>query len=252
MQAVITGASSGIGRDMAKVLSQKGYDLILVARRRERLEELKLPVNVKICCYDLSESEELLAFWEEIKDEKIDIFINNAGFGTVGSFWETSLSKELEMLSVNVTAVHILTKLILEKFRQQNSGYLLNVASSAAFYPAPLFCAYYATKAYVYRLTLGIYEELRQEKSGVSVSVLCPGPVKTEFDRVANVKDSLKGMASKNVAEYAIREMLRKKTIIIPGFSMKFCKFFTRFVPEKLILKILYHIQKKKCKGVLR
>ena len=207
MQAVITGASSGIGRDMAKILSEKGYDLILVARRRERLEELKLKTKTKIFCYDLSVSEEVFEFYRQIEQESIDVFINNAGYGVFGSFLDNSLEDELGMLSTNVTAVHILTKLILEKFQKQNRGYLLNVASSAAFYPGPMLSAYYATKAYVYRLTLGIYEELRRQKSEVSVSVLCPGPVKTEFDRVANVNFSLKGLNSMDVANYAIKKM---------------------------------------------
>ncbi|MBO5407868.1 MAG: SDR family oxidoreductase [Clostridia bacterium] len=246
MQAVITGASSGIGRDMAYLLSQKGYDLILVARRRERLEALDLPKSTKLYCYDLSKTEEVYAFFGEIKHEQIDVFVNNAGFGVFGYFLQTPLEKELQMLSTNVTAVHILTKLILEKMCRQNSGYLLNVASSAAFYPAPMLAAYYATKAYVYRLTLGIYEELRHQKSNVSVSVLCPGPVKTEFDNVANVTFSLKGLESKFVAEYAIKQMFRRKTVIIPGFTMKMGKFFSRFLPEKLLLWLLYHVQKKK------
>ncbi len=246
MQAVITGASSGIGRDMAKILSKKGYDLILVARRRERLEELKLSTKTKIFCYDLSVEEEVFEFYRQIENESIDVFINNAGYGVFGSFLENSLEDELGMLSTNVTAVHILTKLILEKFQKQNRGYLLNVASSAAFYPGPMLAAYYATKAYVYRLTLGIYEELRRQKSKVSVSVLCPGPVKTEFDRVANVNFSLKGLDSMNVAEYAIKKMFRKKTVIIPGLTMKLGKFFSRFIPEKFLLFILYYVQKKK------
>ena len=109
-----------------------------------------------------------------------------------------------------------------------------------------MLAAYYATKAYVYRLTLGIYEELRHQKSKVSVSVLCPGPVKTEFDNVANVTFSLKGLESKFVAEYALRQMFRKKTVIIPGFTMKMGKFFSRFVPEKLLLRLLYYVQKRK------
>ncbi|MBP3447908.1 MAG: SDR family oxidoreductase [Clostridia bacterium] len=246
MQAVITGASSGIGRDMAVSLSNQGYDLILVARRRERLEELKLPTRVKIFCYDLSKPEQVMAFYHEIEKENIQVFINNAGYGVFGTFLENSLEDELGMLSTNVTAVHILTKLILQKFDEQNYGYLLNVASSAAFYPGPMLAAYYATKAYVYRLTLGIYEELRRKKSKVSVSVLCPGPVKTEFDRVANVKFSLKGLESGFVADYALKKMFRKKTVIIPGVSMKMGKFFSRFLPEKLLIRILYYLQKKK------
>lgn len=246
MQAIITGASSGIGKEMAIILAQKGYDLILVARRQERLEELKLPTRVRTCCFDLSQPDQVYAFWETVKTQPVDIFVNNAGVGVYGDFLQTPLAQELSMLSVNVTAVHILTKLVLEKFQQQNRGYLLNVASSAAFYPAPLLAAYYATKAYVYRLTLGIWEELRRQKSKVVVSVLCPGPVATEFDRVAGVQSSLKGMNAGAVAEYALKKLLQKKTVIIPGISMKLGKFFSRFVPEKIMVRLLYQIQKKK------
>ncbi len=245
MLAVITGASSGIGRDMANILSQKGYDLVLIARRREKMEELHLP-NCRILCYDLSKETEVYECFRQIEQETIDVFINNAGFGVFGEFLENQLERELEMLSVNVTAVHILTKLVLEKFVRENRGYLLNVASSAAFYPAPMLAAYYATKAYVYRLTLGIYEELKKRGSKVKISVLCPGPVSTEFDHVANVTFSLHSLDSKYVAEYALCKMFAGKTVIIPGILMKAGKFFSRFLPEKWLLRILYAAQKKK------
>lgn len=248
MKALITGASSGIGRDMARVLSEKGYDLILVARRRERLEELKkeIKTNVEIICLDVSEPDNCYKLYNEVKDQDIDIVINNAGFGIFGKFTDIELEKELNMIDVNIKAVDILTKLFLKDFKEKNKGYILNVASSAAFLPGPLLSSYYATKAYVLRLTEAIYEELRREKSNVYVGVLCPGPVDTEFNKVANVRFALKGLTSEYVARYAIKKMFKRKLIIIPGFIMKCAKFATRLVPEKLLLKVAYNQQRKK------
>jgi len=248
MKALITGASSGIGRDMARILSEKGYDLILVARREERLKELKneLRTNVEIISLDVAETENCYNLYNQVKNQDIDIVINNAGFGVFGKFIDIELEKELNMIDVNIKAVDILTKLFLKDFKEKNKGYILNVASSAAFLPGPLLSSYYATKAYVLRLTEAIYEELRREKSNVYVGVLCPGPVNTEFNKVANVRFALKGLSSEYVAKYAINKMLKKKLIIIPGFIMKCAKFGTRLVPEKLLLRIAYNQQRKK------
>ncbi|NLY43758.1 MAG: SDR family oxidoreductase [Clostridiaceae bacterium] len=248
MKALITGASSGIGRDMSIILSKKGYDLIIVARRKERLEELKrsLSTNVKIICLDLSEEESCFKLYEQVKHEKIDILINNAGFGIFGPFDEADIQRELKMIDVNIRAVHILTKLFLKDFKARNSGYILNVASSAAFLPGPLMSSYYASKAYVLRLTEAVYEELRRCGSNVYIGVLCPGPVRTEFDSVANVKFSLRGLGSYYVANYAIKKMFKRKLIIVPGVLMKLARFFEKFVPEKILLMIAYHMQKRK------
>jgi short-subunit dehydrogenase len=154
-KALITGASSGIGRDMARVLSSKGYDLILVARRKDRLEELKneLKTDVQILPYDISNYENCISLYNEVKDQNIDILINNAGFGIFGDFLSIDLEKELNMIDVNIKSVDILTKLFLKDFKEKNKGYILNVASSAAFLPGPLLSSYYASKAYVLRLT---------------------------------------------------------------------------------------------------
>ena len=130
--------------------------------------------------------------------------------------------------------------------KKKNSGYILNVASSAAFEPGPLMATYYSTKAYVLRLTTSIYEELRREKSNVVVSCLCPGPVDTNFNNVAGVKFSIKPLTSKYVSEIAIKKMFKKKLIIIPGFKMKLAVFFSRFVSTKRLAKMVYKIQKKK------
>lgn len=248
MKALITGASSGIGRDMAIIFNKMGFDLILVARRQERLEELKnsLTGNVQIICTDLSKPENCFALYEQVKKQELNVLINNAGFGLFGSFDKTDLRRELEMIDLNIKAVHILTKLFVRDFKRRNAGYILNVASSAAFLPGPLLSAYYASKAYVLRLTQAVYEELRRSNSRVYIGALCPGPVDTEFSRTANVKFSLKGLKSRDVALYAIREMFRKKLVIIPGLQMKLAHAGERIVPDKMLLRIAYHFQKKK------
>jgi hypothetical protein len=248
MKALITGASSGIGRDMAKFLSEMGYDLILVARRLEKLNQVKreLPTNAKVIRADLSDEAQCIALYEQVKGEDIDILINNAGFGVFGDFCSTDLNSELKMIDTNIRAVHILTKLFLKDFKQRDSGYILNVASSAAFQPGPLLSSYYASKAYVLRLTEAIYEELRRAGSHVHICALCPGPVRTEFDSVANVKFSVNGLESREVAEYAINKMFDKKLVIVPGKLMKLTRFFGKFVTEKRMLKICYHMQKRK------
>lgn len=248
MTALITGASSGIGRDMAKILSEKGYRLILVARRRERLEELRrsLKTECRIITADLSDAQACINLYNELKDETIDVLINNAGFGVFGAFDKTDLDAELRMIDTNIKAVHILTKLFLPDMKARNSGYILNVASSAAFQPGPLLSSYYASKAYVLRLTQAIYEELRRAGSKVHISALCPGPVDTEFNSVAGVKFSLKGLKSYDVAAYALKKMFAGKLVIVPGTVMKLERFSVRLVPDKLILRAAYHFQKRK------
>lgn len=247
MKILITGASSGIGRDLARELSKKGHSLILTARRKNRLEELKkeLP-NCQIITADLSKEDEVFCLYEKTKNEDIDVLINNAGFGLFGEFSKTDLVRETEMIDLNIKAVHILTKLFLKDFKQKNSGYILNVASSAAFLPGPMMSAYYSTKAYVQRLSLAISEELKKEKSNVYIGVFCPGPVNTEFNSVADVKFSLKGISSEYAAKYAIKNMFNKKILIVPGKLVKLGVFFQRFVPTKLLLSISYNIQKRK------
>lgn len=248
MKALITGASSGIGRDMAINLASRGIDLVLVARRKERLEELKkqLSVDVEIIDLDISSKEACYELYDKVKDKNIDILINNAGFGVFGKFDETDLEKEINMINLNIISLHILTKLFLKDFKAKNSGYILNVGSSAAFCAGPLLSSYYATKNYVLRLTEAIYEELRREKSNVYVGVLCPGPVDTEFNKVANVKFSINGLTSKYVADYAIKNMFKGKLIILPGILMKITRVLCKISPEKLMLKICYKIQKNK------
>ena len=248
MRALITGASSGIGKDMAKYLSSKGYDLILVARDKNALKKLKdeLSTNVDIIDLDLGNEDNVYKVYKKTKDENIDMLINNAGFGLLGMFNETSIDKELNMIDVNIKAVHILSKLFLSDFIKRDSGYILNVASSAAFQPGPLMATYYSTKSYVYNLTMAMYEELRRLNSNVKISCLCPGPVDTNFNNVANCEFKIKALSSEYVAHYAIDKMLKNKLLIIPGFKIKLAYIFGRLVPNKLKLKITYNIQEKK------
>ncbi|MBE7020698.1 MAG: SDR family NAD(P)-dependent oxidoreductase [Ruminococcaceae bacterium] len=254
MKAVITGASSGLGRDMAIILSEMGYDIVAIARREELLEDLKkqAKTNVITVCADVTKKEDIEKISAYLDDA--DVFINNAGFGVFGSFCESSLEDELRMLDTNVKAVHILTKLSAKKFKEKNKGHILNVASVAAFFPGPLFGAYYSTKAYVFRLTEALYEELKQEKSNVRVSVLCPGPVKTGFEQVAGVSfgsgdepgRDLIISDSKKVSRYAIKMMFKGKLIIVPGLLMKIAVFARRILSEKMLCKFLYILQSKK------
>ncbi len=248
MKALITGASSGIGRDMAKILSNMGYDLILVARRKNRLEELKevLHTNVTIIPLDISSTYNCAKLYEKVKNEDIEIVINNAGFGLYGEFTKTNVDQELDMIDLNMKATHLLTKLFLTDFKKKNRGYILNVASMASFMPGPMMATYYASKAYVRSLTEAINYELQEANSNVYVGVLCPGPVKTEFNKVANVKFSIKGLNSMDVAEYAITKMFKRKTVIIPGIKMKLGRFFMRFLSDKTLSKMAYNTQTKR------
>lgn len=248
MKALITGASSGIGWDFAVALSEMGYDLIVAARRADRLERLKsmLKTDVRTICADLSLPGECIRLYETVKDSNVDILINNAGFGLLGAFADTPLETELKMIDTNIKAVHILTKLFLRDFNKKGGGYILNVASSAGFLPGPLMAAYYSTKAYVLRLTQAIYEEQRRAKSRVYVGAFCPGPVDTEFGQVANVKFSLKGISSEYAARYAIKRMFKGKPVIVPGFIMKASHILARLAPDKLLLRVTYNLQRRK------
>lgn len=252
MKALITGASSGIGRDIARYLSSLGYEIYAVARREERLNELKAELKTPVhpITADVSNYDECIKLYESLKGENIDILVNNAGFGAFGRFSQIPLETEIQMINTNITALHILTKLFLGDFKEKNKGYILNVASSAGFMMGPLLATYYASKAYVLRLSQAISRELEKEGSRVKISVLCPGPVNTEFDSVANVRFSLRGLSSEYVAKYAVKKLFKGKTVIIPGFKMKAAVALSKLVPDNLLSAITYHCQHKKEKSM--
>ena len=251
-KAVITGASSGIGREMAIILSQLGYDIILVARRTDMLNEVskELRAPAEIMTVDLSKEENCSSLYERCKGKDVEILVNNAGFGNLGKFSDTDILRDMEMIELNIKAVHILTKLFLSDFKEKNKGKILNVASAAGFMPeGPMLSTYYATKAYVLSLSRAIARELKKEGSAVSVSALCPGPVKTEFDQVAGVDFCGVGMDAKKCAKIGISGMMKGKTVIIPGLVMKFGKFFTKILPDCMLGEFAYRFQKAKRKN---
>lgn len=248
MKVLITGASSGIGRDMARELSKEGHEIIAVARDEEKLKELKQEMGqkVKIVAMDLAIEENPKKLYEQNQD--IDMLINNAGFGACGEFTKTNLEQELKMIDTNIKALHILTKLYLKNMVERDKGKILNVASIAGFMPGPLMATYYATKAYVVRLSEAIKEELKKKKSSVQISVLCPGPVKTNFNQVADVEFAVKSLSSEYVAKYAIKQLQKGKFYIVPGFTIKLAKIGAKLSPTYLVSKISYKMQRRKIK----
>ncbi len=252
--AMITGASSGLGAEFARQLSDMGYSLILAARREERLQKLREDIlclhpelDVKYLCADLSEKAACLRLMQLTENESIEILINNAGFGDCGSFAESDLDKELDMIDVNVCALHILTKCMLQKMERQGHGKILNVASSAGLIPAgPYMSTYYASKAYAASLTRAIAQELKERKSRVYLGVLCPGPVDTEFNEVANVRFALKGITPELCVREAINGMQKRRTVIVPTAKMQTVVTLGRFLPQNLYIRLTGMQQKKK------
>ena len=251
MKALITGASSGIGREFVRYLAELGYDLIVCARRTDELYKLRdelSNVSVRVITLDLSREHDAFDLYEHLKldGEVIDVLINNAGFGAYGKFAEVPLERELQLIHTNISSLHILTKLYLKDMLERGSGLILNVGSMAGFSAGPTFSSYYASKNYVVRLTEAIHEELRRDGSKVKISVLCPGPVETGFNDAANVRFSMKGLNARDVARYAFDKAQKGKMVIIPGFGMKAVKFFSHFVSERALTRITYDVQSKK------
>lgn len=246
MKALITGASSGIGLEMAKYLSSLGHELILVANNEKKLNDVKdvMTTNTKVYCYDLSVMNNCFLLYDKVKDEKIDIVINNAGYGIFGDYEMNNIDREMNMVDLNVKCLHILTKLFVNN---ENTKYIMNVASSAGLMRGgPLMSGYYATKSYVCSYSFALYEELRRRGVDKHISVLCPGPVNTNFNKVANVKFNIKSLEAPEVAKYAIDKMFKNKLLIIPGTTVRLGVFLSRFLPLKTLLKITYNIQDKK------
>lgn len=248
MKALITGASSGIGREIARLLAERGYELILCARREDRLRTLaaELPTMCHIIIADVSDEKECRLLYEAARGDDLEVVVNNAGFGLFGPFTATNLEEELRMIDTNIRAVHILTKLAVQDFQKRGRGYVLNVASSAGFLPGPLMATYYATKNYVLRLTQAIREELRRAGSKVQVCALCPGPVDTEFNKVAGVRFALGGLTAQRVARTAVDGLFAGKGVVVPGVAMKAMTVARHFAPDSLLARVTYHFQHKK------
>ena len=230
MKALITGASSGIGREIALYLSDLGYDIIVVARNERALRDIQreIKTKVEVVAMDLTDRENAWKLHEMYKDEPIEVLVNNAGFGVHGLVTETNLEKDLELIDLNITALHILTKLFLSDMKKRNLGYILNVSSIAGFMPGPLMAEYYASKNFVLSYTKAIYTELKKEGSEVHISALCPGPTKTNFNKVANVDFKMKSYSAEYVAEYGINKMFEEKLVIVPGVKMKLTHMASR------------------------
>ena len=254
MVALVTGASSGIGRDIARELAKRKYNIIAVARNEEALNKLKkeleemYKINVDIKAMDLADTYRCRNLYEDVKEKygTIDVLVNDAGFGTCGNFIDTDLNKELSMIDTNITALHILNKLFLQDMVKADKGHILNVASIAGFMPGPLMATYYSTKAYVVRLTQSIRQELFMIHSKVKISALCPGPVKTNFNKVADVKFNLLEANSKKVAKCAVRRMLMNRILIFPSFTIWLGRLLFKILPDQLSAFFCYFVQKRK------
>jgi len=225
--------------------------MVLVARDQNRLALLQQEimtshsaVNVTTVSLDLSNPEYCQQLHAMHPD--VDLLINNAGFGDSGVFAERPLEKDLSMINTNVVALHVLTKLYLADMQARNSGHILNVGSIAGFMPGPLMATYYATKNYVVRLSEAIREELRRAKSKVKISVLCPGPVDTNFAKTADVKFNFHGVDSTKVARYAIQHL--NQFYIVPTFAVRLARFAIGLLPTTWVARIVYNLQAKRQK----
>lgn len=250
---LITGASSGIGYEMAKRYAEQGEPLILVARRKAILQALQQQypnTQIEIIEMDLSVPENAKQVFKLTEQKGLFVYrlINNAGFGEFGAFCETDLEREIAMVNLNIQALMILTKLYLQPMKAKNQGEILNVSSVASFMPGPQMAVYYATKAFVTSFSKALSYELKE--TNIRLSILAPGTTDTEFVKSANLENSslfdcLKAQTAKEVADYGI-ENLGKKRVIIPKMLNKLLVFSTRFAPDWLLLKIVAFIQNKK------
>lgn len=247
--ALITGASSGIGAELAKLYASRGYFIILTARRAERLYGLAEELNTKtrVIPADLADREECRSLYNKVSDLNVELLINCAGFGAVGKFEQIDLDRQLGMIETNCAALTALTHMFLKEFKYRDCGTVLNVASSAGLMPGgPNMAVYYATKAYVVSLTNALSEELRSAGSRVKAAALCPGPVDTEFSDTAGVKFALKGITPQYCAKCAAYGLDKGETIIIPEEKMKAAAFLVRIIPKRISLFITGLQQKKK------
>ena len=253
---LITGASNGIGLELARVHAKKGGDLVLIARNGKRLEELKSEleknhnVSVYIIIKDLSKTNSAQEVYDELKGKNIsiDYLINNAGFGDFGMFYQTDWNKEEQMINLNITTLTHFTKLFVKDMVAKGKGKIMNVASTAAFQSGPTMAVYYATKAFVLSFSEAIDNELRDK--GITVTALCPGATESGFQEAAAMQESklVKGKklpSSKEVAEYGYKAMMNGKTVAIHGLMNAIMANSVRFTPRWLVVKITRSIQDK-------
>ena len=249
MLALITGASSGLGIEFARLLAINGYDLIISARRKDRLESLKkvlekkYKINVEVFPADLSDVNDVLNLAENCFIKDVDILINNAGFGILGTFNNMSGKENVNLINTNITALTLLSQ---EFIKTQKRGYILNVASIAAFLPGPLLSSYYASKAYVLSLSAAVNEELKRSGKPISVTTLCPGPMKTEFFTTAGASKEFATATPRACAKRALRAMFKRKPVVFSDNLIALAAFGTKFLPFNLLTKISYRIQKSK------
>lgn len=254
---LITGASSGIGLEFAKIFAENSYNLYLVARNKDKLNELKnefeekYNIKVKILIKDLAIPSTPDEIYNEIINDniQINILVNNAGFGTYGYFYETDLQSELNEINVNITSLTHLTKLFLREMIKRNEGKILNVASTAAFQPGPLMAVYYATKAYVLSFSEALANELRN--TNIKITTLCPGPTKTNFQKTASLDNSRQAMFAnyvdpRKVAKFGYKALMNNRTLSIYGFTNRFVANAVRFIPRKIVINISRMIQEQK------
>ncbi len=252
--AVVTGASSGLGLEFAKLLAKKGYNLVLVARRTDRLDALKqdilkaYPLDIHVLSLDLSDvsaSQKLLDYTQQNK-LAVSVLINNAGFGTSGDFLSLPLEKTVEMLQLNITTLTQLTYLFGNEMKKNKEGYILQVSSVGAFQPSPSFAAYSATKSYVMLFSEALDFELKG--SGVSVTTLYPGATKTEFFEASNTKVNKNVermlMTAEEVADMGLTAMFNRNRSIVPGFSNKLSTLLVQFLPRKIATFIAANVMK--------
>lgn len=255
--ALITGASGGIGYELAKLFAEDGYNVVLIARNAQKLNEIakdfeqKYRITAKVIAKDLSIPSAPDEIFAELQQERIavNVLVNNAGFASYGLFHELDLAAQLQMLQVNIVCLTNLTHLFLKDMVKQGSGRILNLASTAAFQPGPLMGVYYATKAYVLSFSEAIANEL--EGTGVSVTALCPGPTESGFQQRAAMEDSKlvsgqKIMDAETVAKIGYRGLMENKTVIVPGVKNKILAESVRFTPRKLVTKLVRNMQESK------
>jgi len=253
--ALITGASGGIGYELALLFARDRFDCILVARSEDKLKALaarlesEFRVKTLVLKKDLSKPAVVDEIYEEVSAAAmpVDVLVNNAGFPVFGLFTDTNLESELEMLQVNVVALTELTKLFLKGMVERRYGRILNLASTAAFEPGPLMAVYYASKAYVLSFSEALANELRG--SGVTVTTLAPGPTRTGFQKRGELEDSrlVQGQIADaaSVALAGYRGLMAGKTIVIPGFSNKLIPWVVRLSPRGVVTRVVHRMQER-------